>query len=212
MKESDSIVRTQVDALKELLDQSRNSHCSEVRDKAAVQARDIRKHARKQARERVRAAAREERERLEHEVRMVEAEIETEQRRRARRRDMSLIENGHSELAQALAQRWQDPAGRQAWAEAAVTDAAGVLLGRDWTLEHPADWPAAERDRTLALARERYGATIEARVVEGMESGVCIRSQGALVDMSVAGLLANERTIEGELLAAFNRAAEGEKS
>jgi hypothetical protein len=212
MNESDGIVRMQVDALKELLEQSRSSQCSEARERAALQAGELRTRARKQARERVGKAAREERERLEREVRMVEAEIDTEQRKRARARDSILIEAGRTTLEQALAARWRQRADREAWADAAVADAAAVLLGREWTLEYPADWPADERDRLIEHAQSHYGAAVNARPDDQLKAGLRIRSKGALVDMTIAGLLANERSIEGELLAEFNRAAEGETS
>ena len=210
MKESDSIVRSQVDALKELLEQSRNAQCREAHDQAEVQAVELRRRARKLARERVTRAAREDRARLEREVRMVEAEIETEQRRRARKRDTALIEAGREALVPALTARWADKASRAEWAECALAEAATVLLGTRWTLEHPRDWPADECKAALERARSRYGAEIEARAADDLEIGLRIRSAGALVDMSIPGLMSNERTIEGELLAEFNRAAKGE--
>jgi hypothetical protein len=212
MKETDGIVRTQVDALMALLEQSRNSLCSEVHEQAALEAAEIRRRARKLARGRVSKAANEERQRLEHEVRMVEAELETEHRRRGRQRDMALIEAGRKALAASLAARWGEPAQRRAWAEAALAEAGEVLLRRTWTLEHPAGWAAEERDQAIEFARAHCGAAVEAEPVDALEVGLRIRSEGALVDMSIPGLMANERTIEGELLAEFNRAAEGDKS
>jgi hypothetical protein len=212
MNETDGIVRTQADALMQLLETARDAQCREVRERAGLQAAELRRAARKQARERVSRAAHEERERLDREVRMVEAEIETEQRKRARRRDMELIAAGRDTLRKALAARWEDRAERAEWAEVAVIEAGEVLLGRDWTLEHPADWGDEERDAALAFARERCGAEVAARAVDALDAGLRIRSEGALVDLSIPGLLANVRTIEGELLAEFNRAAEGETS
>lgn len=210
MNDSESIVRTQVDALKQLLDQSRESTCRSAREQAELQAAEIRRRARAQARERVSKSAHEERARLEREVRMVEAEIETEQRKRARKRDTALIEAGLETLAGALARRWSDPAQRREWAEAAMAEAKIVLLGREWALEHPADWPADERDHAVAVAWSRCDARVEPVAVPELEIGLRIRSAGALVDMSIPGLMANVRTIEGELLAEFNRVVAGE--
>jgi hypothetical protein len=210
MNEFDSVVRTQVDALLKLLESSRHSRCSEVRAQAEEQALALRQRARRLARERVSKAAAGERERLDHETRMAQAEIDTELRKRARKRDLDLIKAGGALLAEALAARWRDPAERRAWAEAALAEAASVLLGREWTLEYPADWPADELARAIAYARERCGATVTAARDEVLDKGLRIRSAGALVDMSIPGLLANARTIEGELLAEFNRAGEGE--
>lgn len=206
-----SIVQSQVAALKQILEQSRNAKCREVHEQAEAQAAEIRRRARALARDRVSKAAHEERARLEREVRMVEAEIETEQRRRARKRDTALIAAGREALARALEARWEGKAERAEWVQATLSEAASVLLGKRWTLEHPADFAAEERDAALALAREKFGAEIEAVAAEDLDKGLRIRSAGASVDMSITGLLSNERVIEGELLAEFNRTASGDE-
>jgi hypothetical protein len=209
MKESEGgIVQAQAEALKALLEQSRESQCRELRERAELQARELTRRARRQARERVSKAAHEERARLEREVRMVEAEIETEQRRRERERDLALIEAGHELLAETLAGRWEDRAGRAEWAEALMEEAQAVLFGREWTLEHPADWAGEERDAAIAYAREKCGAEVSATAVPDLAHGLRIRCKGALVDMSVAGLMAHTRTIEGALLAEVGKGEE----
>lgn len=212
MNEIDGVVRAQVDALMELLEESRSAHCRQAIEQAELQAAELRRRARKAARERVSKAAHEERDRLEHEIRMAQAEIDTEQRRRARKRDLELIRAGREVLRQALAGRWDDAACRRDWARVTLREAADVLLGREWTLEHPASWAAAERDAALEFAREQLGATITAMPAAGLDAGLRVRSAGALVDMGIPGLMANDRAIEGELLAEFSRAVEGERS
>lgn len=212
MNETDGIVRVQVDALMELLGQSRDAKCREALEGAALQGAELRRRARRAARERIGKVAREERARLEREVRIVEAELHTEQRKRARARDMALIAAGRDVLADALQARWNDADAQRAWTEAAVVAAAEVLLKRTWILEHPAAWPAEACAHAVAFARSHCGATLETRVAPDFDAGLRIRAGGALVDMSIPGLLANERAIEGELLAEFNRTAKGEES
>lgn len=212
MSETDSIVGTQLDALLELLEQSRRNHCREVLERARLQADEIRQRARKQAREKIRQAVREERHRMDNEVRMVEAEIETEQRRRGRQRDLALITSGSDQLAAALQARWKNHDHRQLWSKAALAEAATVLRSRDWTLEHPANLAESERDQIMDHARSHYQATVKARATDAFGAGIRIHSQGVLIDMSIPGLLANESAIEGELLAEFNRAAEEKSS
>ena len=217
MKEGDGgIVRTQADALKELLEQSREQQCRELKERAAHEARELRRRARRQGRERVSRAAKEERARLEREVRLVEAEIETELRRRERLRDLALLEAGREVLREALAARWQDREQRLQWAAVTMQEARDVLFGREWILEHPADWADEERDAAILYAREQCGAEVSAAPADELDAGLRIRCKGALVDMSVAGLMAHGRAIEGALLAEINRAeasaAEGETS
>lgn len=201
MNEIDGVVRMQADALKALLDKARDDRCAELEERSALAAAELRQRARRQARERVARAIAEERERMERQVRAVEAEIETEQRRRARRRDLALIDAGSTALRDALHRRWADEAARRDWAQTMVREAAMVLLGRDWTLEHPAEWPAAERDDALAFASDEAGARITAEASDAFDAGLRIRSEGALVDMTIAGLLANRGRIDGQLLA-----------
>ena len=206
MKESDGIVGTQARALKDLVEKSQQEQCRTAREQAELKAREIRRNARRQARERVGKAVGEERARMQQEVRVVEAEIETEQRRRSRRRDMELIASGTGMLKEALMKRWDDEDGRREWARVALEEAAEVLLGRDWTLEHPAAWAEAERDEATKWADEQYGATLALKPAEDLERGLRIRNRGAIVDMSIAGLTADTRSIHGALLATVRRA------
>lgn len=211
MKESEGgIVQAQAEALKALLEQSRESQCRELREKAGLRARELTRRARRQARERVSKAAHEERARLEREVRMVEAEIETELRRRERERDLALIGAGRKALREALEARWQDRDQRLQWAAAAMQEAREVLFGREWTLEHPADWAAEERDAAIAYAREKCGAAVSATAVPDLAHGLRIRCKGALVDMSARGLMAHARAIEGALLAEVGKVEGGD--
>lgn len=210
MKESDGIVGTQAKALKDLVEKSQGEQCSEAREQAELKAREIRRDARRQARERVARAVGEERARMQQEVRVVEAEIETEQRRQSRRRDMELIASGMELLEDALAKRWDDQDGRREWARVMLAEAAEVLLGREWTLEHPVAWAEDERDQAVAWADEHCGAKLETKPVDALERGLRIRSKGATVDMSIPGLMANTRSIQGALLAAVGRADKGQ--
>lgn len=207
MSDHDSIVGTQVNALMELLKQSRKDHCREVLDEAREQTAEIRRRARRQARDRVSATVSEERARMDNALRMVAAEIETEQRRRERRRDQKLIDAANQKLSEALARRWDSDDGRRTWTEAALDEAATVLRSKEWTLEHPPGWADKERDETIKLAKARYDATLKARSTDELSAGLRIHAKGVSVDMSLDGLLANQRIIEGELLAEFNRAA-----
>ncbi len=212
MSETDSIAGTQLDALLELVKESREKHCREVLDKARAEADRIRRAARKRAREKISQTVRDERQRMNNEVRMVEAEIETEQRRRGRRHELALIKAGRKALAEALEARWQDPENRQLWAQTALTEAATVVRAREWTLEHPVDWASEESDPIMQYAQDHFQATVRPKPSEAFRAGVHIRSQGVLIDMSIAGLLANEQTMEGELLAEFNRAVKEQTS
>lgn len=212
MSDSNSIVGSQVGALMKLLERSRKDHCREVLEDAAEQADEIRRRARRQARERVSATVSEERARMDNAIRMVAAEIETEKRRIERQRDQKLIQAAGRKLSEVLTRRWSNDEDRRAWTEVTLSEAASVLRSKEWTLEHPPGWADEERDRAIELARTRFDATLKARATDDLSTGLRIHAQGVMVDMSLEGLLANQRIIEGELLAEFNRAAKDENS
>jgi vacuolar-type H+-ATPase subunit E/Vma4 len=201
MNEIVGIVRAQLDGLLELLEQSKTRYCETTLEAARSQAADYRKRARRVARERVHRAVSSERERMERELRLAVAGIETEQRRLGRQRDLELIRTGWTALEDALRARWRDDEGRRGWVDAALQAAGSLIPGKDWTIEHPADWPEDERDRALARAREVFGVKARSASADDLEAGLRIVNGGTVLDMSPPGILAQRRTIEAELLA-----------
>ncbi|MEJ2515936.1 MAG: hypothetical protein P8080_06215 [Gammaproteobacteria bacterium] len=205
MNEIQGVVNAQMDALTELLENAREEYRKATLEEAGDQARSYVKKARRTARQRVSGAVAEERDRLDRQVRMAAAEAETEQRRRARMRDIELIRAGWDALEPALRNRWTSAEGRREWALAAVEEARSVLLSRSWELEHPKDWDEAEREALAEAARDRFDVELGFSARDDVKAGVRIRNGTTLVDMSLAGLLAHRRSVEGELLAEVRR-------
>jgi len=203
MTEIVGVVRAQLDSLLELLEQSRAGYCKTTLDAAHAEAADYRKRARRIARERVRRAVSDERERMERELRLAAAGIETEQRRLGRERDLELIRAGWTALEEALQARWRDNEGRRGWVDAAFSAAGSLLPDKEWTIEHPVDWPEDERERALARARKDFGVEARGVAADDLDCGLRIVNGGTLLDMSPQGILAQRRTIEAELLAEF---------
>lgn len=201
MNDISGVVRAQRDALLELLEQARAARCRELRVQADAGAQDLRRRARRTARDRVSKAARQERTRLEREVHLARATLETRGRTLARRRDQALLNAARDVLAAELAARWQDAPARRQWVEAALGEASAVLLGRDWVLEHPEDWPAVERDWAATLAATRHGARVETRAAPEALAGLRVVDRGASVDMTATGLVAQRGTLDADLLA-----------
>ena len=211
MNDITGVVRAQRDALLDLLEQARAARCHELRAQADSGAQDLRRRARKSARDRVSTAARQERTRLEREVHLARATLETRGRALARRRDQALLDAARDALIRQLEERWQDPPARRQWAEAALAEAAAVLLGRDWVLEHPEDWPAVERDWVVTLAATRHAARVATRVVRDATAGLRVVEGGAVVDMTAAGLVARRGTLDADLLAELRGAGGGDE-
>lgn len=200
MNQAPLVENTAVAGLLRLLDASGDEQCSQLRAKAAAQIAEIRRLAYQQARQRIRTAVAEERTRIRQEVGRVEAEVETELRRGALRHDARLVDAGREGLEQALRERWRDEGSRQAWVDAVLTLCEQVVIGREWILSCPSDWPQAERERAIEQARERAGAALIIEEDVALEQGFRVCCGGVSVDMSVAGLLVDRAAIEGALL------------
>jgi hypothetical protein len=209
MTEILGVVRAQLDALLELLDKARRAYCERTLREARDQAGGYLKRARRVARERVHRAVGDERDRLERELRLAAAGIETEQRHLGRQRDLELIRAGWVALEEALQDRWADPQARREWAQAAIEEAGELLLGKDWTIEHPEDWPDEESSAAAATATEMFAVEAAFKASSEVPAGLRIRNGGSLVDMSPAGLLAHRRSIEADLLAEVQDTARG---
>jgi len=210
MSQAPNIENTAVAGLLRLLEESGDAQCAQLRAKAAEQIAAIRRQAYQRARQRIRKAVAEERARIRQEVGRVDAEVETELRRRSLRHDARLVDAGREALDQALRERWQDAGARQAWADAVLALCDRVLIGREWRLSCPSDWPEAERRRAMEQARERAGATLTIEEDASLEQGFRVRCGGVSVDMSVAGLLSDRAAIEGALLHINSRVRQGE--
>ena len=210
MTQAPKVENTAVAGLLRLLEESGAGQCEQLRVQAAEKIEAIRRQAYRQARQRIRRAVADERERMRTEIGRVEAEVETELRRRGLRRAAQLVEAGRAGLDQVLQERWQDAAARANWSASLLDLCERVLLGRDWLLQCPADWPEAERQVAIDRARIRAGAALEIKDDPELTAGLRLHCGGVTVDMSVAGLLSDRAAIEGALLHIHSRVGQGE--
>lgn len=111
-----------------------------------------------------------------------------------------LAKRGLAQLDEELQRLWrEDPAARRCWLERALADAARVLPGRRWTLQHPPDAQLPNLDQ--ALARVCPEVDIEPAAHEALSAGFRVTCGNAAVDLSPSGLLARRDRIAGRLLA-----------
>lgn len=210
MNKPDRIEKPSPSGLLGLLEESGEQQCRTLRSESQVRLADLRRKAFARARQRVSAAIAEERKRMNQAIGRVEAEVETTLRRRLLAHDQALVNEGRRLLAEALRRRWQDPEAREAWADALLDQAAGVVLARDWRIKCPLDWPSAEQTRTVRRAAELHGARIEVDLSESLEAGLKLDSGGLVVDMSLEGVLMDRNSIDGALLDLVRQAQAGE--
>lgn len=206
-----SLVDTQAVALLRRLSREQEMRTRRLRDDASEQARDIVRRARSEARARVRQAIVEARREGELAVARRKAAIETRARRTRQGTLRRLLEKAWERLPAALATRWDDPAHRQAWCEAACAQALRSLLRTDrLVVTVDARWrdelaPSIER---CLPARDGSGS-LEIAAVEGLGPGIKVRGGQACLDATIGGLLAARDRIAAELLAEIDRSLAG---
>ncbi len=172
----------------------------QMRMQAATESQSLRRQAREAARIRLRMAITEKRRRIEERCRAVD--IECEQQRRTDRFSLAsqLADRALARLPDALAARWQSPAPRQAWCDAALAIAARVLRGRDWTVEIATGVTAGERGRLEQLAAGRGAAILQWRESTAAQ-GLRIGDARTAVDATGARLLADRAALIAQFLA-----------
>lgn len=209
MNDTVTLLQTQTEGLLRRVAREQESRTRAIRSAAEEQARSIVVRSRQEARARLCQAIDEERRQIERSIGEKRAALDTAARRAEQAAFRQLVEQAWHRLPQAVAALWQDAALRERWIEAACDDAVRRLLPQSaYVVEVDADAPPVAG----ALARSRLAAAglepVEARAVPGLGAGLRIRAGNALVDATVAGLLASRERVEAELLAEFDRRLE----
>jgi hypothetical protein len=189
-------IERQTRALLDLVQSDGQRQIHEILDAAQRQAAELQAQARAQARARMRQTYAEQRRLLQEGVSAAQARLATQRRRHAQQRSAALLQLAWAQLPQALQARWQQPASRAAWVARVVAAARAHLPRGAWQVVHPADWPAAEQQ---ALAQ---GLAVAPRFEPDarLPAGLKIAAGGAIVDGTLAGLLADRTDLEARLL------------
>lgn len=185
----------------------REQRCAELLTPARAQARALVAGALRDARRRVHTALVEERRRAAAAVAAAEAQLATETRLAAQRRDAARLASGWAELRLALQARWDDAAARRQWIDAHLARAQQVLLDRDapaddapWLLRGPAGWPAAEREQVAATLRAQGAPAVEFEADAKLAAGFRVQAGHNALDATLDGLLADRSAVQGRLL------------
>ena len=194
-------------ALMAIAERFRDTHCAALLASAAEASRRMLAEARRAARKRLHEALDGDRARIADELADAQARLVTARRVRVQKRMAAALGRAWPGLEQALAERWQSPSGRAGWVEHHLGVARAVLPQAAWTVMHPPQWPAAERDQAARWLREHGIAHAsfapDARLAAGIRV-VCDTACGTnLLDASLEGLLADRAQIEGRLLHHF---------
>ena len=185
--------------LKLVADASRRD-CEAVAASAERDARELIGAAHRAARRRMHDSVLEIRQIMRRELNQAQAALETARRQHQQRCDFRLLEASWSLLGDALVRRWQDAPARQAWIASLVHQARHALPVGNWQVHHPVDWPTNERER-LAADLSAVGVTPQWIVDPRARAGLRLCAQGACLDGTAEGILADRAAIQAQLLA-----------
>jgi hypothetical protein len=188
-------------ALLKLVEDWRDQECRKIIAEAEGRAAEVRRRAFARERDGLHQRVVAERGRARALIQAARAERTTRERRRSEQGDALVIAAAWPRLRQRLHARWDDAGTRADWVASALDQALERLPRRDWVVRHPPGWPGDER---LRLAREierrtGHGPTLEAE--SDIAAGLVIAGSGAVLDMSLDGLLRDRARIDARLLA-----------
>lgn len=172
-----------------------------IDERAAQEARAIVARAHQDARAKVHAAIVLERENGARALEKVRARIETTKRQKFQDAEAAFLDLCGPHLEQALAARWADADQRRAWLAAALRRALEHLHPGRWHIEGPAGWAVEELAPFIPSIAEVSGAEPLVTTSPGLGAGLRIAANGAVVDASPAGVLADRGEIAALLLA-----------
>jgi hypothetical protein len=207
------VAERSLEALLGLVREHEAAECQRLISDARVHAADITRGAHRQARSRMHDAVAEERQRAEREISAAQAHVATLRRQHQQRFAVVLLDEGWALLAAELQKRWGDPAVRAQWVAGLVREARDRLPAGPQRVIHPADWPPEERESLARQLGEAPGHAPQFVEDAAIRAGLRLCADGACVDGTVDGLLADRSAIQGELLALLGpvgMAAEGD--
>jgi vacuolar-type H+-ATPase subunit E/Vma4 len=196
-----SVLGSKVRHLLDVVTQHRDEKCAAIQASAQAEAKTKLRAAWREARERLHNDNVETRRRVERSQASHAAQQQTRLRQLRQADDEALLDTARAALQAALLLRWQQPLSRQQWCEALVTAAVTTLDGREWTVEHPTDWPMSEHDALRERISSMCGKTPRLQANADISAGLRICTAATCMDATIAGLLQDRERIDAELLA-----------
>jgi len=183
-------------ALLDLIEADRSARCAQIQDEARGRAAALRMQARADAVARLRQAFEEQRLRRDERIAAAQARLATQRRLHEQQRSAALLRLAWEQLPGELLALWQKADTRAAWVAQVLAAAGDRMPGAAWRVLHAPDWPAAERQATLATLDP--GTQFEAD--PALTAGLRVVAAGNVIDGTLAGLLAERAEFEARLL------------
>jgi hypothetical protein len=200
MNDSVSVVAAQAQAMIARLRRYESEQIGDILDGGHAAAHAAVRAAFRAARASVARAVQRERARRQAAAITAQARAETRLRLDAQLQIGQLLAAGWEQLPGVLMQRWLDPEKRRLWWQAAIAQARQRLLSDQYLVEY-APGPSTEELKSMTAACS--GSQVSLQSEPTLKAGVRISTPGAVLDASVASLLADREHIQSLLLAAY---------
>jgi len=199
MKSGRQALLTHIDAV-------RDAQINELLERARRESADLIAGSRRQTGERVRAAVREERQQRAQVRQHARGDLQAAVSELQHQHIHAVLEQAVALLQKVLAEMWLDARIRRHWFDLVSTTAIQRLIDNKWIIEHPQDWDPRELADTLPVLIERHGIVdLKFRACAEMTAGFRVSSHDVAIDGSLAALLENRGSVDGELLGALMR-------
>lgn len=192
-----SVLDAQVDAMSQRVNQDRDQRCAQLHADVMSQVQAILHSARREARTSVRDAVSRERKQGEQALRQAQAKAQLEGRQRDQQQARTMLEEMWAALAGVLETRWAEPLCRNSWLQSAIRQAQILLGDRVWRIEYGTGWSPEALNELHKLVPHETQMLCDLEI----RAGIRIKTEGACLDATVAGLLASRQQIESEFLA-----------
>ena len=204
MSQTETDIDTRLQHLLEVVERNRDERCEALLREAREQARQLIRHAHRDARKHMHRNVQSAREDTRQRLAAAEAQRQTRERLHRQDADRALLKRAWLPLNKQLLQRWQQAETRRQWIDMLVRQATANLIATPWRIEHPIDWPEAERVELLARLVKTSSVVPEFSARTDITAGLRICAGEACVDGTRRGLLRARSRIEGIMLAELN--------
>lgn len=204
MKASEPDGQQQAETVEHLLGivvENREKRCTEVRNNAWQQAREIIRQAHTKSRARMHRHINALRDKQRQRVSSAIARNQTLLRQQHQKADRAIIDMAWPMLREAMQALWNVTASRQNWLDAVMASAADRLLQPDIRIEHSLNMSEQELSRIKQQWFKSNGNEPDLLGCEDIDAGIRIIAQGTVIDATLDGLLKQRTSIEALLMA-----------
>ena len=194
-------LREREKGLLRMVEDHRERECRRLMEAAREEAEELRRQSFRKQRAHLHTRVLAERSRARAMVQGARAERATRMRQISEVRNLALLETAWPLLRERLAARWRTPEQRRRWTQTYLRRALSLLPKGRWTVRHAPGWTEEEREETLADLEDALDRVPRFRSEAGIEAGLIVESDGAVLDASLNGLLQDRTRLEARLLA-----------